>query len=73
MVTPKSGLKWSKAEDEATLGNCQALNALFNRVYPHVFKLIDTCASTKEAWDIQEVSYEGTSKVKMSRLHILTS
>ncbi|KAA0045968.1 gag-pol polyprotein [Cucumis melo var. makuwa] len=29
--------------------------------------------SSKEAWDILEVAYEGTSEVKMSQLQILTS
>lgn len=38
-----------------------------------MFKLIHTCTSGKEAWSILEVAYEETSKVKMSRLHILTS
>ncbi|KAA0038023.1 gag-pol polyprotein [Cucumis melo var. makuwa] len=39
----------------------------------HVFKLVNTCMSAKEAWDILEVAYKGTSKVKTSRLQILTS
>ncbi|KAA0050403.1 gag-proteinase polyprotein [Cucumis melo var. makuwa] len=38
---------------------------------PTVFKLINTRTSAKEAWDILEVTYEGTSKVKTSRLQIL--
>ncbi|TYK16373.1 gag-pol polyprotein [Cucumis melo var. makuwa] len=31
-VSPKFELKWSSAEDEVTVGNCRALNALFNGV-----------------------------------------
>ncbi|TYK04258.1 gag-pol polyprotein [Cucumis melo var. makuwa] len=50
-----------------------ALNALFNVVDPNIFKLINTCKSAKAAWDILEVAFEGTSKVKISRLQILTS
>ncbi|TYK11147.1 gag-pol polyprotein [Cucumis melo var. makuwa] len=68
MVTPKIELKWSKAEDEVVIENCQALNALFNAVDLHVFKLINICTFAKEAWDIVKVAYEGTFKVKTSRL-----
>ena len=38
-----------------------------------MFKLIKTRISAKEAWKILEVTYEGTSKVKTSRLKILSS
>ena len=50
-------------EDEASLWNSHALNAIFNEVDQNVFKLINTCTSTKEAWIILEVAYEGISKV----------
>ncbi|TYK26904.1 gag-proteinase polyprotein [Cucumis melo var. makuwa] len=73
VVTQKTELKWLKPEDEVVVGNCQALNALFNAVDPHVFKLINTCTPVKEAWDILEVVYEGSSKVKTSQLQILMS
>ncbi|KAA0062325.1 gag-proteinase polyprotein [Cucumis melo var. makuwa] len=53
--------------------NSRALNALFNAVDPNIFKLINTCKSAKDAWDILEVAFEGTSKVKISMLQILTS
>ncbi|KAA0050148.1 gag-proteinase polyprotein [Cucumis melo var. makuwa] len=65
--------KSTKEEDEESLENTRALNALFNGVDWNVFKLINTCTSAKEAWNILEVAYEGTSKVKVSRLQILTS
>ncbi|KAA0059271.1 gag-pol polyprotein [Cucumis melo var. makuwa] len=66
VVTQKTELKWSKVVDEADVRNCPALNALFNVVDPHVFKLINTCTSAKEAWDILKVAYEGTSKVNVT-------
>ncbi|KAA0037899.1 gag-proteinase polyprotein [Cucumis melo var. makuwa] len=55
------------------MGNSRALNVLFNAVDPNIFKLINTCKSAKVAWDILEVAFEGTLKVKISRLQILTS
>ncbi|TYK19297.1 gag-pol polyprotein [Cucumis melo var. makuwa] len=61
-------LKWTKDEDDAALGNSRALNALVNVVDPNIFKLINTCKSAKATWDILEVAFKGTSKVKISRL-----
>ncbi|KAL0549979.1 hypothetical protein IC582_014474 [Cucumis melo] len=69
----KSELKWTKDEDDVVVGNSRALNTLFNVVDPNIFKLINTCKSAKVAWDILEVAFEGTSKVKISRLQIWTS
>ena len=64
----KSELKWTKDEDDAAVGNSRALNALVNVVDPNIFKLINTCKSAKATWDILEVGFKGTSKVKISRL-----
>ncbi|KAA0065624.1 gag-pol polyprotein [Cucumis melo var. makuwa] len=61
----KSELKWTKDEDDAPVGNSRTLNALFNVVDPNIFKLINTCKWAKAAWDILEVAFEGTSKVKI--------
>ncbi|KAA0043006.1 gag-proteinase polyprotein [Cucumis melo var. makuwa] len=69
----KSEMKWTKDEDDAAVGNSRALNALFNAVNLNIFKLINTCKSAKVAWDILEVAFEGTSKLKISWLQILTS
>lgn len=38
-----------------------------------MLKLINTSIWTGQAWKILEVAYEGTSKVKTSRLQILRS
>ncbi|KAA0026108.1 gag-proteinase polyprotein [Cucumis melo var. makuwa] len=64
----KYELKWIKDEDDVAVGNSRALNALFNAVDPNIFKLINTCKLAKAAWDILEVTFEGTYKVKISRL-----
>ncbi|PNX99503.1 gag-protease polyprotein, partial [Trifolium pratense] len=64
---------WTKEEDELALGNSKALYALYNGVDKHIFKLIKKCVSAKQAWKILENVHEGTSKVKMSKLQILTT
>ncbi|XP_045792093.1 uncharacterized protein LOC123886861 [Trifolium pratense] len=63
---------WTTAEDTTTLGNSKALNALFNGVDQHMFKLIKKCTVAKEAWNILKTTYEGTAKVKISKLQMLT-
>ncbi|TYK13606.1 gag-pol polyprotein [Cucumis melo var. makuwa] len=70
---PKPEVDWTDAEKQASVGNVRALNAIFNGVDLNVFKLINSCRTTKEAWKTLEVAYEGTSKVKISRLQLITS
>ncbi|KAK2421589.1 gag-protease polyprotein [Trifolium repens] len=65
--------EWSAAEDTISLGNSKALNAIFNGVDKNMFRLIKQCTVAKDAWDILKVTHEGTTKVKSSRLQLLTS
>ncbi|GAA0184968.1 hypothetical protein LIER_32256 [Lithospermum erythrorhizon] len=64
---------WTLAEDELALGNSKALNSIFNVVDPSVFKLIRKFIVAKEAWDILQITYEGTAKIRMLRLQQLTT
>ena len=72
-VSQKPKISWSNVEDEASLGNSRALNVIFNEMDQNAFKLINTCTYANEGWSILEVAYEGTFKVKISRLQPLTS
>ncbi|KAK2378305.1 putative mitochondrial protein [Trifolium repens] len=69
----KAELEWTKEEQELSTYNSKAINALFNGVDRSMFRLIKKCVVAKEAWDILETVHEGTSKVKMSRLQLLTT
>jgi len=51
-TTLKSEEEWSKDEDSLAIGNSRALNALFNGVDKNMFRLINTCTMTKDAWEI---------------------
>src|SRR4030065_2234304 len=64
---------WTDDEDKLALGNSKDLNALFNGVDKNVFRVIKSCVVAKEAWEILRTTHEGTSKVKMSKLQLLTS
>ncbi|KAK2457508.1 putative mitochondrial protein [Trifolium repens] len=69
----KAELEWTKEEQDLSTYNSKAINALFNGVDRSMFRLIKKCVVAKEAWDILETVHEGTSKVKMSRLQLLTT
>ena len=49
------------------------MNALFNGVDKNIFRLISNCTIAKNAWDILTTTHEGTSKVKMSKLQLITT
>ncbi|GAA0160024.1 hypothetical protein LIER_16671 [Lithospermum erythrorhizon] len=69
----KEEADWTPAEDELALENSKALNSIFNAFDPSVFKMISKCSVAKEAWKILQTTYEGTSKVRMTRLQQLTT
>src|SRR3954468_16986978 len=70
-LTPEEN--WSKDEEELALGNSKALNALFNGIDRNIFRLVYHCELAKDVWDTLRTTHEGTSKVKMSRLQLLTT
>ena len=49
------------------------MNAIFNGVDKNIFRLVNNYEVAKDAWDILKTTHEGTSRVKMSRLQLLTS
>jgi hypothetical protein len=53
--------EWTLPEDELSLANSKALNALFNGVDKNMFRLIKKCDVAKDAWDILKTAHEGTS------------
>src|ERR1044072_786728 len=71
--TLKEEAYWTKEEVEEALANSKALNAIFSGVDKNMFRMINTCTVAKEAWEILRTAHEGTSRVRMSRLQMLTS
>ncbi|KAI3470733.1 hypothetical protein Pfo_027396 [Paulownia fortunei] len=58
-------------DNELASYNSKALNAIFSAVDSNQFRLIATCETAKEAWDILQVAYEGTASVRLSKLQML--
>ena len=56
----------------ASNANSKALNATFCSVSPDEFHWISHITIAKEAWQILETTYEGTKKVKDTKLQMLS-
>jgi hypothetical protein len=68
---PKPKSEYTDAETKAHMANIKALNAIFTAVSEDKFKLIATCETAKEAWDILETVHEGTEHVRELKLQLL--
>ena len=64
---------WDEAKIKAANFNSRALNALFSAITNVEFKKISSTETTKEAWTILQITYEGTKAVKDSKLQRLTT
>ena len=57
----------------AANANSKALNAIFCNVSPDEFHRISHITVAKEVWEILETTYEGTKKVKDTKLQMPTT
>ena len=57
----------------AANANSKVLNTIFYGVSPDEFHRISHITIAKEAWEILETTYEGTKKVKDTKLQMLTT
>ena len=65
--------EWDQAALAAANANSKALNAIFCGVFLDEFHRISHVTIAKEAWKILETTYEGTKKVKDTKLQMLTT
>ena len=65
-VTAKS--KWDKAALALANANSKAINTIFSGVFTDEFHKIFHVETAKEAWKILETTYEGSKKVKDTKL-----
>ena len=64
---------WDKEALEIANTNSKALNVIFCGVSPNKFHRISHVTIAKEVWQILETTYEGTKKVKDTKLQMLTT
>ena len=70
-TTPKA--EWDKASFALANANSKAINAIFYGVSTDEFHKISYVKTAKEAWTILETTYEGTKKIKDTKLQMLTT
>ncbi|XP_010473952.1 PREDICTED: uncharacterized protein LOC104753389 [Camelina sativa] len=70
---PKPEAEWTDEEQKRSKYNSRALSAIHCSVGRKQFDLIQGCETAKEAWDILQIHYEGTTKVQNSRKDMLAS
>ena len=71
---PKTAkFEWDKAAIATANTNSKALNAILCGISPNEFHKISHVTIFKEAWQILETTYEGTKKVKDTKLQMLTT
>ena len=59
---------WDKAAFATSNANSKALNIIFCGVSPDEFHQISHITIAKKAWQILETTYEGTKKVRETKL-----
>ena len=64
--------KWDKVDNEDSEANARVLFSIFNEVCPNEFHMMVNCKRSKEAWGILQVTHEGASALKISKLQMLS-
>ncbi|KAL5779196.1 hypothetical protein ACOSQ2_009933 [Xanthoceras sorbifolium] len=70
-LKPKS--TWTPTDYSLATWKSKGLNAIFCGVDDSQYRHIQKCESAKEAWKILQITHEGTTAVKRSKLQMLTS
>ena len=69
----KPKAKWDKAAIALANANSKAINSIYCGVSTDEFHRISHVNTTQEVWKILETTYEGTKKVRDTKLQILTT
>lgn len=70
-VTPKLMSNYTTAEIIDLDYDGKETNILYNYFFPTEYKRIITCKTTKAIWSMLEITQEGTTKVKESKIKML--
>ena len=68
---PDDESTWNREQIRQSTINYSTMNIMQCAIHPNKFSRISTCSSAKEMWDKLELIYEGTSKVKETKVNLL--
>nr|XP_009587335.1 uncharacterized protein LOC104085085 [Nicotiana tomentosiformis] len=71
LVDPEDIDEYIDEQMVAVQVNAKARNLLYSAISGEEYEKISSCDTTKEMWDKLEVTYEGTNKVKETRINML--
>src|SRR4051812_3135861 len=63
--------QWTNEEKKSMQTNAKAMNALFCALERNEFNRVSNCQTAHEIWYILEVTHEGTTRVKESKISVL--
>ena len=67
----KSYKEWNENEMNLATLDAKGLNTLFYAISQDQFNYISNCNTSHEAWHVLEITHEGTSQVKETKINIL--
>ncbi|KAK9034020.1 hypothetical protein V6N11_050199 [Hibiscus sabdariffa] len=70
-LVPKQRHEWNDEKRRIFQMNAKAMHILFCALGPDEYAKISSCSSAKEIWDKLEVTHEGTSEVKETKIGLL--
>ncbi|KAL4348430.1 hypothetical protein GQ457_17G009180 [Hibiscus cannabinus] len=70
-LVPKQRHEWNDEERRRVQMNAKAMHILFCALGPDEYAKMSSCSSAKEVWDKLEVTHEGTSEVKETKIGLL--
>ena len=65
--------EWDKVDNEGSEANARVLFNIVNGVSLNEFCKIANCKCEKEVWDILQVTHEGMSTIKISKLQMFAT
>jgi hypothetical protein len=68
---PKLESEWNDNDVKLIELNCKGMSSLYCALDPNEFNRVSGYDSAKEIWDKLEITYEGTSQVKESKMSML--
>ncbi|VFQ78083.1 unnamed protein product [Cuscuta campestris] len=72
ILVPKLETEYTSNDKKKMQLNARAINFLYCAVNPDDYRKISRCKTANEMWNKLEVTYEGTSQVKDSKIDLLT-
>ena len=70
VLVPKTESEYTQADLENISKNYRSMNLLYCALDQNEFNRISSCKTAKEIWDKLEITYEGTSQVKETKISI---